>query len=66
MYRVRIKTKYNIIELIVENPNDPEMQELYYQPYVEEVYIETTHHYEELEKKLTKSKRSGNIYNVER
>ena len=54
MYRVRIKTKYNVINLIVDDVNDPEVQEILDQPYVEEVYIETTKHYKEGEMKLCK------------
>lgn len=50
MYKVRIKTKYNIIELIVDDVNSPEMKELLNQPYVIEVYIETTEHYKTLRK----------------
>lgn len=40
MYQVRIKTKYNVINLVVEDYNTPEMQEIFDQPYVEEIYIE--------------------------
>lgn len=47
MYKVRIKTKYNIIELTVDDVNSPEMKEIFNQPYIEEVYIETTEHYKE-------------------
>lgn len=47
MYKVKIKTKYNVIELIVDNVNSPELKELFNQPYVEEVYIETTEHYKD-------------------
>lgn len=54
MYKVRIKTKYNVINLIVNDVNDPEVQEILDQPYVEEVYIETTEHYKEGEMKLCK------------
>ncbi len=52
MYRVKIKTKFNIIELIVDNINSPEMKEIFNQPYVEEVYIETTEHFKGNEKVL--------------
>lgn len=51
MYKVRIKTKYNVIELEVEDIHTPEMDEIFNQPYVEEVYIETTEHYKKLELK---------------
>lgn len=52
MYKIKIKTKFNTIELIVDNPNSEKMKELYLQPYVEEVYIETLEHYKTLTKKL--------------
>lgn len=45
MYLVKIKTKFNTIQLIVEDVNSPEVKEILDQPYVEEVYIETTEHY---------------------
>lgn len=44
-FLVKIKTKYNFIELIVDDISTPELKELFDQPYVEEVYIETTEHY---------------------
>lgn len=50
MYKVTIQTKYNTIVLVVDDINTPEMQELYNQPYVTEVYIETMHHYTEEER----------------
>lgn len=40
MYIATIKTKYNVIKLEVENPNDPNFIEVLEQPYVEEVRIE--------------------------
>lgn len=49
MYIIRIKTKYNVINLKVDDVNSPEVQEILDQPYVEEVYIETTEHYKEEE-----------------
>lgn len=55
MYILRIKTKYNVINLKVDDINSPEVQEILDQPYVLEVYIETDEHYkeeEELCKKL--------------
>ena len=39
-FLVRIKTKYNVINLQVEDYTTPEMQEIFDQPYVEEIYIE--------------------------
>ena len=47
MYLVKIKTKYNLIELIVDDVNSPEMKEILNQDYIEEVYIETTQHYKQ-------------------
>ena len=40
MYKLTIKTKYNIITLEVEDYNTPEVQEILEQPYVIEVEIE--------------------------
>ena len=40
MYIATIKTKYNVIKLEIENPNDPNFIEILEQPYVEEVRIE--------------------------
>ena len=50
MYKVRIKTLYNVINLEVEDPNSPEMQEIYDQPYVVEIYIESKEHGIELKR----------------
>ena len=50
MYKVKIITKYNTIEMIVEDVNTPEMKELFNQPYVLGVYIDTMEHYKELKK----------------
>ena len=40
MYKIYIKTKYNTIVLEREDYNTPEMQEIFEQPYVEEIKIE--------------------------
>lgn len=40
MYKITIKTKYNVINLEVEDCNAPEVQEVLDQPYVLEVRIE--------------------------
>ncbi len=40
MYLVIIKTKYNVIRLNVDDYNSPEVQEIFNQPYVEEIRIE--------------------------
>ena len=34
MYRVTIKTKYNVITLEVEDVNEPNLQEVLEQPYI--------------------------------
>ena len=55
MYRITIKTKYNVITMQVEDYNTPEMQEIYDQPYVEEIRIENiTKDRSEKTRKLTK------------
>lgn len=40
MYKITIKTKYNTIVLEREDYNTPELNEVYDQPYVKEIYIE--------------------------
>lgn len=40
MYKVTIKTKYNVIELIVDDLASPELEEVFAQPYVEEIRAE--------------------------
>ena len=40
MYRITIKTKYNVITMQVEDYNTPEMQEIFDQPYVLEIRID--------------------------
>lgn len=40
MYKVEIKTKYNTINLEVEDINNPEIQEIFDQPYILEIRIE--------------------------
>lgn len=49
MYKVRIKTIYNTIELIVDDLT--KYQELFEQPYVLEVYIQSTEQYKKRELK---------------
>ena len=46
MYKVKIVTKYNTIIMEVEDTNTPQMQEIFQQPYVLEVYIESMKHFE--------------------
>ena len=52
MYRITIKTKFNTIVLEREEYNTPEMQEIYDQPYVEQIYIENLNKVKKLERKL--------------
>ncbi len=59
MYRVTIKTKYNVINLVVEDYNTPEMQEIFDQPYVEEIRIDNL----EKEKKENNGKQRKLIKN---
>lgn len=40
MYRITIKTKYNVIVLEREDYNTPEMQEIFEQPYILEIKID--------------------------
>lgn len=40
MYHITIKTKYNVIEIDVDNYNTPEVQEIFEQPYVLEISID--------------------------
>ena len=39
MYYLKIKTKFNNLELIVDNYHDEEVQEILNQPYIEAVYL---------------------------
>lgn len=39
MYYLKIKTKFNNLELIVDNYHDEEVQEILNQPYIEDVYL---------------------------
>ena len=55
MYQITIKTKYNVINLQVEDYTSPEVQEILEQPYVEEIRIENiTKDRSEKTRKLTK------------
>ena len=54
MYLVTIKTKYNVINLEVEDYNTLEMQEIFEQPYVEEIRIDTLEKAKKLERKKEK------------
>ena len=52
MYKITIKTKYNVINMQVEDYNTPEMQEIFEQPYVEEIRIDNLNKVKKLERKL--------------
>ena len=39
MYKIKIKTTHNVIELLVDNYFSEEVQEIINQPYVQEVYL---------------------------
>lgn len=52
MYRITIKTKFNTIVLEKEEYNTLELQEVYDQPYVEQIYIENLNKVKKLERKL--------------
>ena len=39
MYKIKIKTTHNVIELIIDDYFSEEIQEIINQPYVEEVYL---------------------------
>ena len=39
MYKIKIKTKHNVIEFIADEYLSEEVQEIINQPYVEEVYL---------------------------
>lgn len=39
MYYLKIKTKFNELELIIDDYHDEEVQEILNQPYIEDVYL---------------------------
>ena len=39
MYYLKIKTKFNNLELIVDDYHDEEVQDIRNQPYIEDVYL---------------------------
>ena len=54
MYKITIKTKYNVINLEVEDYTSPEVQEILEQPYIIETRIDKIQepiHIKKLEKK---------------
>lgn len=66
MYLVKIKTKFNTIELEVDDMNTPEMQEILNQPYIEEVYIQSMEQYTKDEINKLLSHVVGMSYNTEK
>ena len=61
MYYLKIKTKFNELELIVDDYHDEEVQEILNQPYIEDVYLcnideDKKENYSKV-KKLIKTKR---------
>jgi hypothetical protein len=60
MYKITIKTKYNVINLEVEDYTTPEVQEILEQPYIIEVRIEKIGKVRKLEKWL-KNELHGNM-----
>lgn len=56
MYKVRIKTKYNTINMNIEDLNNPEFVELCDQPYILEVEIENIKNVEEIKNDLIKER----------
>lgn len=61
MHWLRVKTKYNTIELMVEDYFSEEVQEIINQPYVEEVYLRCVDYEDKKDykkvKKLVKEKK---------
>ena len=39
MYYLKIKTKFNNLELIVDDYHDEEVQDILNQPYIEDIYL---------------------------
>lgn len=66
MYRVKITTKYNTIDLIVEDINSPILKEIFNQPWVEGVFINSLEQYYEEEKDKLLSHCVGMSYNTNR
>lgn len=66
MYLVKIKTKFNTIELEVDDMNSKEMQEILNQPYIEEVYIQSMEQYTKDEINKLLSHVVGMSYNTEK
>ena len=55
MYKLIIKTKYNVINLVVEDVNSPEVKEILEQPYIIEFYMEKLNTPGGIEEKYTPS-----------
>ena len=66
MYIVKIKTKFNTIELEVDDMNTPEMKEILNQPYIEEIYIQSMEQYTRDEINKLLSHVVGMSYNTEK
>lgn len=66
MYIVKIKTKFNTIELEVDDMNTPEMKEILNQPYIEEIYIQSMEQYTKDEINKLLSHVVGMSYNTEK
>lgn len=66
MYIVKIKTKFNTIELEVDDMNTPEIKEILNQPYIEEVYIQSMEQYTRDEINKLLSHVVGMSYNTEK
>lgn len=66
MYLVKIKTKFNTIEIEVEDINTPEIQEILNQPYVEDVNIQSMEQYTKDEINKLLNHVVGMSYNTEK
>ena len=66
MYLVKIKTKFNTIELEVDDMNSKEIQEILNQPYIENVYIQSMEQYTKDEIHKLLSHVVGMSYNTEK
>lgn len=40
MYDIQIKTKFNVVQISVDNLEDPEVKEILEQPWVEEIKVD--------------------------
>ena len=63
MHWIKVKTKYNTVEMIVDDYFSEEVQEIINQPYVEEVYLrcidyENINDYKKVKKMVRKNDKS--------